>query len=107
MENFKNQNFCLINDLGSLTLNSFLRTLEDKEIRNIFLYSKSLLQLKDQINLDKLESAAKEVPLNIYYCKKSADKINLFLKPPFLAAGLGQLVEFTILSKNSLVIGAL
>ena len=97
----------MINSLDSIAFSSILETLEHEEITNIFLYSKSLLQLKDEINLSKWESAAEKLSLNIYYCKKSADRLNLNLNSPFSPSGLGQLVELTILSKHSIVIGNL
>ena len=103
----ENLNFCLINDLNLISFDYIKEKLCSENINDVFFYSKSILYLKEGKNLENWILLTKDLSLNLYYCKKTADKYNLTLTTPFKASGLGQLVELAVLSKKNLVLGAL
>ena len=102
----ENKNFCLIND-NSVNFDCIKNKLISEKINEVFFYSKSLLYLKEEKDIESWILLAKDLSLNLYYCKKSADRQNLSLNDPFKASGLGQLVELIVLNKKTIVLGDL
>ena len=73
----ENLNFCLINDLNSISFDYIKEKLCSENINDVFFYSKSILYLKEEQDLESWILLTKDLSLNLYYCKKTADKLSL------------------------------